>query len=107
MKKAREREELTFGKEAIDLSPSQILERAESFLAGQGYAVVHRTLTTMMAERKGIEDPNGRDRAPKVVIVAVPDGGVSIKVAGDDRKGVQGRRGLWRLWVENLPKRRR
>ncbi len=41
MKEAREREELAFGKAAIDLSPSQALERAEAFLAGQGYVVMY------------------------------------------------------------------
>jgi hypothetical protein len=109
MKKARESEELIFGKEAIDLSPSGALERAESFLARQGYVVVHRTLTTMMAVREGLAGPTGQGRAPKVVVVAVPqpDGGVSLKVRGDDREGVQGRQGLWKLWAENLPKRRR
>ncbi len=73
MKKARKREELTFGKAAIDLSPSQALERAEAFLAGQGYVVAHRTRTTMMAVREGSEGPIGRDRTPKVVVVAMPE----------------------------------
>jgi hypothetical protein len=43
-----------------------------------------------------------------VVVVAVPqpDGGVSFKVEGDDREGVQERKGQWKLWAENLPKRR-
>jgi len=84
------REELTSGKEVVDLSPSQALDRAESFLIGQGYVVAHRTLTTLMAERKGSEGlPGQGERIPKVVVVAVPqpDGGVSIKV-GDDREGV-------------------
>ena len=100
-------DELASGKAIIDLSPSQTLSRAESFLLGQGYVVVHRTLTTLMAERKGSEGPTGQERVPKVVVVAVPqpDGGVSIKVEGDDR-GVQGRQGLWKLWAENLLKRR-
>jgi len=77
-------------------------------LIGQGYVVVHRTLTTLMAERKGSEDPTEQERVPKVVVVAVPqpDGGVSVKVEGDDREGVQERKGLWKLWAENLPKRR-
>jgi hypothetical protein len=77
-------DELTSGKAIIDLSPSQALGRAKSFLIGQGYVVVHRTLTTLMAERKGFEGPTGQERVPKVVVVAVPqpDGGVSIKVAG-------------------------
>jgi hypothetical protein len=99
---------LTFGKEVVDLSPSQVLDRAESFLMGQGYVVVHRTLTTLMAERKGSESPTGQERVPKVVVVAVPqlDGGVTFKVEGDDREGVRERKGLWKLWAENLPKRR-
>ena len=101
-------DELTSGKAIIDLASSQALNRAESFLLGQGYVVVHRTLTTLMAERKGSEGPTGQERVPKVVVVAVPqpDGGVSIKVEGDDREGVQERKGLWKLWAENLPKRR-
>jgi hypothetical protein len=102
-------DELTSGDAVVDLSPSQALNRAESFLLGQGYVVVHRTLTTLMAERKGSEDPTGQgERVPKVVIVAVPepDGGLNIKVEGDDREGVQERKGLWKLWAENLPKRR-
>ena len=101
-------DELTSGEAVVDLSPSQALSRAESFLIGQGYVVAHRTLTTLMAERKGSEGPTGQgERVPKVVVVAVPqpDGGVSIKVGGD-REGVQERKGLWKLWAENLPKRR-
>ena|SRR5215208_7095818 len=101
-------DELTSGGAVVDLSPSQALSRAESFLIGQGYVVVHRTLTTLLAERKDSEDRTGQERVPKVVIVAVPqpDGGVRIKVEGDDREGVQERKGLWKLWAENLPKRR-
>jgi hypothetical protein len=100
-------DELTSGGAVVDLSPSQALSRAESFLIGQGYVVVHRTLTTLLAERKGSEDPTGQERVPKVVVaLPQPDGGVHIKVEGDDREGVQERKGLWKLWAENLPKRR-
>jgi hypothetical protein len=58
-------EELAFGKEAIDLSPSQALEWAETLLAGQGYFVVGRPLTNMMAMREGSEGPTGQRRAPE------------------------------------------
>jgi hypothetical protein len=99
-------EELTSGKEVVDLSPPKALDRAEYFLVGQGYVVVHRTVTTLTVEREGSEGSAGQGVAPKVVVMAVPqpDGGVRIKVRGDDRKGVRERRGLWKLWVENLPK---
>jgi hypothetical protein len=101
-------EELTSGKEIVDLSPPQALDRAERFLMGQGYGVVHRTATTLTVEREGFEGPTGQEGAPKVVVMAVPqpDGGVRIKVRDDHREGVQERQGLWKLWTENLPKRR-
>ena len=101
-------EELTSGKEIVDLSPPQALDRAERFLNGQGYVVVHRTVTTLTVERAGSEGQIGQEGVPKVVVMAVPqpDGGVRIKVRGDDHEGVKERQGLWKLWVENLPKRR-
>jgi hypothetical protein len=46
-------EEPTFGKEVVDLTPSQALDRAEHFLAEQGYIVVQRTATTLTVEREG------------------------------------------------------
>jgi hypothetical protein len=100
-------EELTSGREVVDLSPSQALDRAEHFLVGQGYVVAQRTATTLTGEREGSGGTAGREGTPKVVIMAVPqaDGGVRIKVSGNDREGLQERQGLWKLWVENLPKR--
>ena len=100
-------EELTSGKEVVDLSPPKALDRAKYFLVGQGYVVVHRTVTTLTVEREGSEGSAGQGVAPKVVVMAVPqpDGGGRIKVRGDDREGVQERQGLWKLWAENLPKR--
>jgi hypothetical protein len=100
-------EEPTFGKQVVDLTPSQALDRAEHFLAEQGYIVVQRTATTLTVEREGAEDAVRQVGAPKVMVIAVPqpDGGVRIKVRGNDREGLQERQGLWKLWAENLPKR--
>jgi hypothetical protein len=41
------------------------------------------------------------------VVMAVPqsEGGVRIKVRGNDCDSLRERQGLWILWVENLPKR--
>lgn len=101
-------EELTSGKEVVDLSPLEALDRAEYFLAGQGYVVEQRTATTLTVTRKDSEIPAGRESSSKVVVMAVPqpDGGVRIKVRGNDSEGLQERQGLWKLWIENLPKRR-
>ena len=106
--KVRMYEELSSGNEVVDLSPPQALDRAERFLVGQGCVVVHRTATTLTAEREGFESPTGQRGVPKVVVMAVPqpEGGVRIKVRDDDREGLQERQGLWKLWTENLPKRR-
>ena len=100
-------EELTSGKEVVDLSPPQALDRAEYFLLGQGYVVAHRTATTLTVEREGSRGPHRREGATKVVVIAVPQpgGGVRIKVRDNDRQSVQERQGLWKLWAENLPKR--
>jgi hypothetical protein len=106
--KVRVYEDLTSGKEIVDLTPSQALDKAEYFLMGQGYVVERRTATTLTATRRGSESTAGRESSPKLVVIAVPqpDGGVTIKVRGNDSEGLQGRQGLWKLWTENLPKRR-
>jgi hypothetical protein len=100
-------EELTFGKEVVDLTPSQALDRAENFLVEQGYVVVQRTATTLTVEREDSESAAGEDGTPKVVVMAVPqsDGGVRIKVRGNHHEVMQERQGLWKLWAENLPKK--
>ena len=101
-------EELTPDKVVVDLSPPQALDRAERFLAGQGYVVAQRTATTLTVTRKGSESKAGQGSSQKVVLMAVPqpNGGVKIKVRSDERESVQQRRALWKLWVENLPKKR-
>ena len=86
-------EELTSGKEVVDLTPSQALDKAEYFLIGQGYVVEQRTATTLTVTRRGSGSAAGREKSPKVVVMAVPqpDGGVKIKVRGNDSEGLQRR----------------
>ncbi len=102
-------EELTSAREIVDLAPPQVLDKAEYFLARQGYIIVNRTATTLTVERDVSEGATGQEEegAPKVVVMAVPQpgGGVRIKVKGNDREGAQERQALWELWAENLPKR--
>jgi hypothetical protein len=100
-------EELTSPREIVDLSPPQVLDRAEHFLARQGYIIVNRTATTLTVEREASKGASRKEGAPKMVVVAVPQpgGGVRIKVRGNDLEGAQERQALWELWAENLPKR--
>jgi len=101
-------EESISGNEVVDLAPSQALDKAEYFLMGQGYVVEQRTATTLTVTRTDSKSTAGRESSPKLVVMAVPqpEGGVKIKVRGNDSEGLQGRQGLWKLWAENLPKRR-
>jgi hypothetical protein len=105
--KVRMYEELPSGREVVDLAPSQALDKAEYFLIGQGYVVEQRTATTLTVTRTDFESAAGREGSPKLVVMAVPqsEGGVKIKLRGNDSEGLQGRQGLWKLWTENLPKR--
>ncbi|MDQ3864926.1 MAG: hypothetical protein M3317_15775 [Actinomycetota bacterium] len=100
-------EELASGRQVLNLTPPQALDEVEYFLVGQGYVVVQRTATTLTLERVGADSPSGREGAPKLVVIAVPqpDGGVRIKVRGDDREGVRERQAQWVEWMEGLPKR--
>lgn len=100
-------EELISVREIVDLSPPRVLDKAEYFLVAQGYIVANRTATTLTVERGGSENATGQEGTPKMVVMAVPqpDGGVRIKVKGNDREGAQERQALWELWAENLPKR--
>jgi hypothetical protein len=68
--------------------------------------VAQRTATTLTAERDGSQGAARQADKLKVVVMTVPqpDGGVRIEVRGNDRKGLLGRQGLWRLWADNLPK---
>jgi len=99
--------ELASSRDVVNLSPPRALDEAGHFLAGQGYAVVDRTATTLTAERK---EPNGvtqHEGASKLIVIAVPqpDGGVRIKVRGSDHEGALARQAGWTEWMDGLPKR--
>jgi hypothetical protein len=73
-------EELISTEEVVDLSPPLALDRAEHFLTGQGYVVVHRTATTLTVARKGSEGAAGHLR------IVVPIGTSTIaKAEGSGR----------------------
>ena len=86
-------EGLTSGKEVIDLSPPQALDRAEYFLVGPGYVVGQRTAATLTVERENFLGAAWQEGAPNVVVMALPqaDGEVRIKVKDSDREGLQER----------------
>jgi len=90
----------------VDLSPEHALDEAEAFLVSQGYAILRRTSTTLTVERRSSDQAVG-EAVPNltVVVMAQPEGGVQIKIRGNDFEGVQARQTEWMGWSESLPRK--
>jgi hypothetical protein len=90
----------------IELSPEHALDEAEGFLASLGYNILRRTSTTLTAERRTSDQPAGQ-AVPNLTVVAMPQpqGGVQIKIRGNDFEGVQERQSEWIGWSESLPRK--
>jgi hypothetical protein len=88
----------------VDLSPQDALDRAEGFLAAQGYAIEQRTYTTVTAQRRAEGEGGEQDLLTLTVAVAPQaEGGVRMTVRGNDQAGVQERQAAWTEWSESLP----
>jgi hypothetical protein len=98
-------EDLASVREVVDMSPQETLESAQNFLVGRGYDVAQRTPTTLSVVRQGLGSTAEHDGKLSVVVVPQPEGGVRIKVSGNDREGVRERQAEWVEWSEGLPKR--
>lgn len=89
--------ELASVKGTVDLSPQDALDRAEGFLAAQGYVIGQRTYTTVNAQRRAESEGGEQNLLTLTVAVApLPEGGVRITVRGNDQDGVQQRQAAWR-----------
>ena len=87
----------------VDLSPQEALDRAEGFLASQGYIIEQRTFTTVFAQRQA---EGGQDLFSLTVAVAPQaGGGVRVTIRGNDQAGIRERQAAWLEWSESLPKR--
>jgi hypothetical protein len=102
------REDLASVREVVDLSPQEVLDSAQKFLIGRGYDVTYRTGTTLIVERQdlGSTAEHHGELSLMVMTVSQPEGGVRIKVSGNDREGVRERQAEWVEWSEGLPKRK-
>ncbi len=99
-------EELASVRGIVDLSPQEALDRAEAFLTQQGYTTVQRADTSLTAQRRSPDQAAGQD-IPNLTVEALPqpEGGVRVRVVGNDRAGVQARQAAWVEWSESLPKK--
>jgi hypothetical protein len=101
-------EDLASVREVVDLSPQEVLDSAQNFLIERGYDVTHRTGSMLSVERQDLGSYAEHHGALSLVVVAAPqpEGGVRIKVSGNDREGVRERQAEWVEWSEGLPKRK-
>jgi hypothetical protein len=99
--------ELAAVSESIDLLPREVLDRAEAFLREQGYSVVNRMFTSLTTERT-LTDPAGGQERWTITILVLPEreGGLRLKVLGNDVDGVREQQAKWVEWSESLPKRK-
>jgi hypothetical protein len=90
----------------VDLSPEHALDEAEAFLASLGYSILRRTSTTVSVQRRFSEESVG-ESVPNLTVVVMPqlEGGVQIKIRGNDFEGVQARQTEWMGWSESLPRK--
>jgi hypothetical protein len=98
--------ELGAVKGIVDLSSGHALDEADAFLASQGYSILRRTSTTLTVERRSPDQAVG-EAVPNLTVVAMPqpEGGVQIKIRGNDVEGVQARQSEWIGWSEGLPRK--
>jgi hypothetical protein len=98
--------ELASIRETVNLSEQEVLDSAQTFLTRQGYMFLQRTETSLTVERHTPEHTSGESSLNlTVVALPQPEGGVQIKVRGNDREGVQERQAQWIEWSESLPKK--
>lgn len=82
-----------------------MLDSAYKLLIQQGYSIVQRTDTSLAVNRRKREGMFGHSlKNLTVVALPQPQGGVQIKLRGDDNEGIQERQAEWSEWAESLPK---
>ncbi len=99
-------EELASIRQTVDLSPQEALDSAEDFLTRQGYNVMQRTDTSVSANRHKREGLFGHSLLNLTVdVLPQPQGGVRIRIRGNDRDRVDNQRAEWTQWADSLPKK--
>jgi hypothetical protein len=97
--------ELAAVRESIDLLPKEILDRAEAFLREQGYDVTHRMVTSLTVERTLLNSAGGQEKwTITILVLPEKEGGLRLKVLGNDVDGVRKQQAKWVAWSESLPK---
>jgi hypothetical protein len=100
-------QELGSIREPVALSPQEALDSADALLTQQGYNVTDRTETSVTAVRRKGEGMFGHSLQDLTVVAQpLPQGGVQIKLRGNDREGVRARQAEWLGWGRSLPKRK-
>ena len=97
--------ELATIRQTVALTPPEALDSAEALLTQQGYEITERTDTSVTGVRRKREGMFTYALVDLTVeALPQPQGGVQIKLQGNDRQGVQARQAEWSRWNESLPK---
>ncbi len=81
-------EELGSIRGVVDLSAQEALDRAEAFLTQQGYTPLRRAANSLTVQRCPPSEDGGQGTLVlSVAALPQPEGGVRIKVRGNDREG--------------------
>jgi hypothetical protein len=98
-------EELASIREAVWLTSTETLDRAESLLSRLGYITTHRSDYSLTAQRPATSASAEHDTY-MLTVTASPKakGGVKVAVRGDDREGMQAHQKEWTEWADSLPK---
>lgn len=94
-------------REAVALSPREVLDGASVLLVRQGYEVAERTETSVTGIRRKRKGLFGRSVLGLTVSARPLPHGVEVKLEGSDREGVRERQAEWSAWAKDLPKANR
>lgn len=94
-------------REAVALSPQEVLDGAAVLLVQQGYEVAERTETSVTGIRHKRKGLFGRSVLGLTVSARPLPQGVEVKLEGNDREGVRERQAEWSAWAKDLPKANR
>jgi hypothetical protein len=93
-------------RDTVDLAAQEVLDNALDFLIAQGYHTTERTDTSLTVERSDQGEGDESDLPHLTVLVLPqPEGGVQVRVRGNDLNGMQERQSEWADWANSLPKR--
>ena len=96
--------ELASIREIVNLSSRETLDSGKEFLIRLGYDVLRETETSLTVGRPRPDEPEQGLLNVTIEVQSQPEGGVRVRIRGNDREGITKWQADWREWAESLPK---